>query len=101
MRARLSIAAVLVLLAGLSVALGIYFAAGESATGTLDAVYGSKPYVRHIQQFGGKASVLFDDFMRWFASLWEGRRLAYTVGWLSALASAVLFLAARSFPERD
>jgi hypothetical protein len=43
---------------------------------------------------------MFDDFMRWFGTLWEGRRLAYTVGVLSCLAGVVLLLVARSLPER-
>ncbi|MFN2645143.1 MAG: hypothetical protein ABR570_09140 [Burkholderiales bacterium] len=36
----------------------------------------SKTYVRQLERFGGKAAVLFDDFNRWFASLWQAGRAA-------------------------
>jgi len=102
MRRRLYAAAFATLAIGLAVALGIYLGAGEDASSSaLDAIYGSKPYVRELQRFGGRASVVFDEFMRWFGGLWEGRRLAYTVGGLSVLASFVLFLIARHLRERE
>ena len=95
MRERLRIAAIAVLAAGLGIAVGLYIGAGDdSAPGVFDAVYGSKRYVRDLQLYGGKASVLFDEFMRWFGSLWEGRRLAYSVAVLTLAASGALFYAA-------
>ncbi len=94
MRERLRIAAALVLVAGLAVGIGIYLGAGEQAPGALEQMYGSKLYARQLQQFGGKASILFDDFARWFASLWEGRRLGITIGVLSVAVSGCLFYGA-------
>ncbi|MGE5641074.1 MAG: hypothetical protein ACM30H_13360 [Clostridia bacterium] len=97
MRERLRIAAALVLVAGLAIGLGIYLGASDQAPGALDQIYGSKLYARQLQQFGGKASILFDEFARWFASLWEGRRLGITIGALSvALSGALLYGAARA-----
>ena len=61
----------------------------------------TKRYVRTLEQFGGKASVLFDEFDRWFASLWRGRTLALTVACLSTAVAAGLFLFARWLPDRD
>ena len=52
----------------------------------------SKKYVRDLQQFGGKAGVLFDELNRWFAGLWRGRSLALTVGWIAVFLSVGLFL---------
>ncbi|MFZ0918042.1 MAG: hypothetical protein WAN04_14210 [Candidatus Udaeobacter sp.] len=36
-----------------------------------------------LEKMGGKSYILFNDFNEWFASLWHGRRLAYTIGVLS------------------
>jgi hypothetical protein len=49
----------------------------------------SKPYVRELERFGGKSAVLFDEFNRWFAGLWQGKALGVTIMWLSA-ATAIL-----------
>ena len=96
MRKRLRAAALLVLLAGLAAGTGLYLGAGEEpGPSGLDTVMMSKPYNRELQRFGGKASVLFDDFSRWFARLWEGRQLGITVAVLAAAVSAGLFLASR------
>ena len=40
-----------------------------------------------------------EDARRWFAGLWQGKRLAVTVGWISVFASLVLFLLARFLPS--
>ena len=58
----------------------------------------TKTYVRQLERFGGKAAVLFDDFNRWFAGLWQGKALGVTVAWLSVFAAAVLFAIARRLP---
>ena len=58
----------------------------------------SKLYTRELERFGGKASVLFDGFNRWFATLWQGKTLGLTVGGLSAIVSLALFLFARILP---
>jgi hypothetical protein len=56
---------------------------------------GSKPYVRQLERFGGKASVLFDQFNRWFAGLWEGRQLGITVAWITIVLAGGIFIVAR------
>lgn len=58
----------------------------------------SKRYVRDLERFGGKASVLFDEFDRWFAGLWRGKTLGITVGCLAAMVSVMLFAFAASLP---
>jgi hypothetical protein len=61
----------------------------------------SKTYARDLQRFGGRAALLFDEFNRWFASLWHGKALAATVLWLAIAASALLlFLAWRENGSR-
>jgi hypothetical protein len=100
LEARLYTAAILVLVAGLAGALYLYLTAGDDADIAMQQIAGSKMYVRQIQLYGGKASVLFDEFSRWFAGLWEGRKLAVTIAWISAFASLALFLAARHAGRR-
>ena len=96
MKDRLRIAAFVVLLAGLAAGAGLYLGADEEeGVSPVDAMTMSKPYTRQLQQFGGKASVLFDDFARWFASLWQGKRLGITVAVLALATSGGLFLGSR------
>jgi len=46
----------------------------------------SKRTLRELESIGGKSAVLANDLEEWFASLWHGRGLAYT---LAVLAVAV------------
>jgi hypothetical protein len=111
MQKRLTLCSIIVAVIGLCSALLIYLAAGEDTDGDeafefvmIDGkVYpiplaSNKMYRRELQRFGGKAAVLFDDFNRWFASLWRGKSLAVTVAWITAFISLGLFLIARQWP---
>ncbi len=100
---RLYIAAALVLAAGLAAGAVLYFNGGEAegeggsyivANGVAYHVpaHMEKTYVRDLQRFGGKASVLFDEFGTWFAGLWRGKTLGLTVIWLSVSLAALLVL---------
>jgi hypothetical protein len=64
--------------------------------------YQSKRYQRELERYGGKANVIFDELNRWFASLWQGKKLGITLGWISVIASLGLSLLARYlYPKRD
>ena len=85
MKTRLVAAALFVLIAGMACGATLYFLAEEPGPTAYvivgDTAYAvdpttSKAYVRQLERFGGKTAVLFDDFNRWFASLWQGRRSA-------------------------
>jgi hypothetical protein len=100
MRSRLNTAALAVLVAALALGALVYFLADDTAANAaLDEMYGSKTYLRELQRFGGKSSVLFDEFQRWFAGLWQGKALGITIGWLGALVSGGLFFAASRSKE--
>ena len=103
---RLYATAIIVLVVGLSSALVIYATAdndpieaqsyqivGSDAYPT--DLSRSKMYLRELQRFGGKAAVLFDQFNRWFVSLWQGKSLGVSVAWISVLVSLGIFLFAR------
>jgi hypothetical protein len=96
-----------ILIVGLSSSIMIYRAAMNATDG--DSGYEfiggfmypgeggyTKKYVHDLQLYGGNAAVLADEFMRWFNGLWRGESLAYTVGFITAALSLVLFLIARS-----
>jgi hypothetical protein len=92
-----------VLVAGLCSALLIYLLAEEIPDDSLGYVVvngtlhplstrDSKTYRREIQRFGGKAALVFDDFSRWFAELWQGKALGKTLAWLSVLTALGIYL---------
>lgn len=112
LKVRLYLACLIVLAAGLCSAALLYAVAEEAPESGMDyiivdgvaypaAQQQSKRYVRTLEQYGGKASVLFDEFNRWFASLWSGKKLALTVACLSTAVAAALFAFAHWLPDRD
>jgi hypothetical protein len=98
-----------VLVAGLLSAATIYWVAEDEPLATAYVIVGdvaypvdptrTKTYVRQLERFGGKAAVLFDDFNRWFAELWQGKALGVTIGWISIAAAAVIFWIGRRMPR--
>ena len=110
LQTRLYASALIVLLAGLVAAVAIWVGAGDDPGPAYQVVVvdgksypialsESKRYVRDLQQFGGKAGVLFDELNRWFAGLWRGRSLALTIGWISVFLSVALFLLGWNQPD--
>ncbi len=76
LKARLYLACLIVLAAGLCSAALIYAVAEDAPESGMNyivvdgvaypvALRQTKRYVRTLEQFGGKASVLFDEFARW------------------------------------
>jgi hypothetical protein len=109
LKVRLYLAALAVLGLGMCVAVVVYTTADdapEEAIGYIVvdgmkypvAAGESKRYRRDLEMFGGKASVLFDEFGRWFARLWQGKRLGLTLAALSGIVSLALFLFAYWWP---
>ena len=110
LKRRLNAAGLAILALGLAAALLVYLVADEAppdAVGYVVAADGtsyplapnqSKRYIRDLERFGGKSSVLFDELDRWFASLWRGKSLGVTLAWLSVIAALALFLFARWLP---
>jgi hypothetical protein len=59
----------------------------------------SKKYMHDLELYGGKSAVLADEFMRWFAGLWHGTSLAFTVACITIIIS-VGFIAAANLSSR-
>ena len=93
---------------GVVAGVSIYLVAEDEETASAYVIVGdtaypvdptrSKAYVRQLERFGGKAAVLFDEFNRWFAGLWQGKALGITVAWISIFIALVLFALARRLP---
>ena len=50
----------------------------------------TKKYLHDLQLYGGTANVLAAEFQDWFAGLWHGRNLAYTLAVLTVLVVLAL-----------
>jgi hypothetical protein len=100
---RLRRVAITILVVGLVSAVVIYLAARPPVPNPLGyEPEDSKQYLREIQMYGGTANLLATELREWLASLFHGRRLAYTVGTVSILiASGCLFVAGRLPLEED
>jgi hypothetical protein len=102
LKKRLYCAAALTMLAGLSSSILLYLAAGdEPAADMVDEFLNSKQYAHELAVYGGKLTLLADDFYRWFGSLWQGRQLAFTIAGITVAVSLGLFLVARSQPPGE
>lgn len=55
-------------------------------------------YLHDLELYGGKANLLADELMRWFAGLWHGESLAYTIGCITIFLSFGLAFVAYYFP---
>ena len=53
--------------------------------------FDSKKYLRELEMYGGKINVLAVEFRQWWASLWHGRTLAYTIAALTLLLSSLVW----------
>lgn len=100
-----------ILLVGLGIAGLIYQAAinDSNSNGGYEVVGGfiypsaaenSKKYEHDLQLFGGQPAVIADKFMRWFAGLWHGESLAFTVACIAIILSFGVFLYGRAARAR-
>ncbi len=85
---RLTIA---LLAAGFTASVVVFFAAGPEPENPLgyDPME-TKKYLHDLEVYGGTANVLAAEFQEWFAGLWHGRNLAYTIAVLTVLLVLVL-----------
>lgn len=108
-RTWLHLISAVILLAGLSSAAVIYHRAGsdsygasgyEGGDGTIFPITpeNSKLYRHNLEVYGGKFSVIMDDFRRWFIGLWQGKPLAIIIACTTILISFGFFSAAKHAP---
>jgi hypothetical protein len=89
-----------ILAVGFASAIIIYLTAGAAPKNPLGyEPLETKKYVHDLELYGGKANVLAAEFREWFAGLWYGRNLAYTVAVITVLI--VLFIRFLAMPLPD
>ena len=88
----------IILLVGLGGAVLIYQSAGNDPYGALD-FENSKLYRHNLEVYGGKFSVIMDDFSRWFFSLWQGKSLAVIIACTTIIVSLGFFYAANHWSQ--
>ena len=109
LQSRLYLIAAIILLVGLGSAVLIYLTAEDDSGGVFGYeiaggnVYPIKPedskkYIHDLELYGGKGNVLANELMRWFAGLWHGRSLAFTMACITIFMSFGVFLVARHLP---
>jgi len=77
-----------ILVAGLGAAVAIWVRANAPGANPLGYdPEDTKTYLRQMEVYGGTANLLASELRVWFASLWRGERLAYTVAVLTLLAA--------------
>lgn len=112
LKKRLHLGGMVILAAGLCCAILIYLTAADvsNSADSYVIVNGvayptdlthSKAYVHELERFGGKAAVLFDEIYRWFVGLWQGKSLAISVAWITALVSLGMFVFAANLPSES
>lgn len=59
----------------------------------------TRDYKGQMENIGGKANVLGAEMQDWFAGLWHGRNLAYTLAVLTIAAALLCFYVAFALPD--
>jgi hypothetical protein len=92
-----------ILIAGFTAAVGAWIAAAAHPANPLAEQLESKKYLHDLQMYGGTANVLAAQFREWFAGLWSGTNLAYTIAVLTILTVVVyrFFAVPDDEPEED
>ena len=81
---------------GLCSAVAIYLTAEEASVDPFDEFEKSKKFVYELERMGGKSAVFANDINKWFAGLWHGETLAYTVAAITILIAAGHYFVATS-----
>jgi hypothetical protein len=96
-QARLKWLVTAITMVGFGSAIAIYFVAGSRPDNPLGyEPLQTKKYVHDLELYGGKANVIAAEFREWFAGLWYGRNLAFTVAFLTILVVLVVRFVATS-----
>jgi hypothetical protein len=90
-----------ILVVGFGTAISVYFVARARPENPLGyEPLETKKYLHDLELYGGKANVLAAEFREWFAGLWYGRQLAFTIAVITVLlvAAVRLVFALRATP---
>jgi hypothetical protein len=97
--ARRRFIAIAILVVGFGSALLIYATATPTPANPLGyEPESSKQYLRDMELYGGKANLLASELRQWFDSLWQGRRLAITIVFLTFVLLLLYLVASTPLP---
>src|SRR5258706_14234298 len=86
---RARIVSAVLLAIGFASAVAIYLVNGPASDPTEYKLENSKKYLRAMETYGGKANLLASDLRHWFARLWHGGALAFTVAVLTMVVPLI------------
>jgi hypothetical protein len=98
---RLRVASVVILIVGFLAAVVVYATASQAPPNPLGDPEDSKAYLRQMQLYGGQANVIAYEVRQWFAGLWHGKPLAFTVAGIAVLLAAGCRFAAVPLPSLE
>jgi len=100
-RVCLYLIAAIILPVGLGSAILIYLKAENVSDNVMiDEFLNSKKYIHELKAYGGNATVLADEFSRWFDGLWHGQDACFLSSLYYHFFILWLFLGGLSFPSR-
>jgi predicted NBD/HSP70 family sugar kinase len=83
-----------ILLVGFGSAVTIYLTAGEALVDPFAEFEKSKKFAYELERMGGKAALVANDLNKWFADLWHGENLAYSIAVITmVIAGGYYFIA--------
>jgi len=97
-RTWLNLISAIILIVGLGSSVLIYQRVGNDPYGAL-GYENSKLYRHNLEVYGGKFSVIMDDFRRWFLGLWHGKSLAFILAGTTIIISFGFFYAANHLSQ--
>lgn len=83
-----------ILLLGFGTSIVIYLTAEELTDNPFAEYENSKRFSHEVQRMGGKMALVANDMTSWFAGLWQGRQLAYTVACITLVVAVVYYVVA-------
>ena len=76
-----------ILASGLIASLVIYLLAKDDPYNPFAEYEGSKKFAYELERIGGKSAVVANELNTWFAGLWHGRQLAFTVACITVIVA--------------
>ena len=91
---RRNITTATILLTGFIGAAIIFVTAESPSKNPFEEFEHSKRFARSVEVMGGKMALVASDMSKWFASLWQGQQLAFTVLIITVAVAAAYYLIA-------
>lgn len=91
---RCYLATVGILLIGFGSAVAIFLTADDTPDNPFAEFEQSKRFAYEVQRMGGKMALVANDASTWFAALWHGQQLAYTVACITMVIALGYYIIA-------